>query len=275
MEFKAWMTIGEFAKLSGVSRKNLIYYDNIGLFSPEKIGKNGYRYYGYHQLDTIWVIYALKEIGMPLKEIEVYLNERSPNRLIEVFERQKKKIDLEIQKLTRISDMMEKRLEMTRESMTVTDQVIELKRCSEEWLYLSHRMTDYSDAGINAVLQEYFESCLKMGISYGAPLGDMLEKEKILKECWQEPSYYYIQVPEEMKKLPGVVRKVPGSYMIGYIRGDYECADQLYASLLREIGAQGLKVVGSGYRETLLDEIAVKSSKDYFFRISIKVEKTV
>lgn len=75
MENKATLTISEFAKLSGVSRKTLIYYDKIGLFCPETVNpESGYRYYSYLQLDVISAIYALKEIGTPLKDINVYLD---------------------------------------------------------------------------------------------------------------------------------------------------------------------------------------------------------
>lgn len=38
-------TTGQFAKLNGVNKRTLHYYDEIGLFSPEFKGENGYRYY--------------------------------------------------------------------------------------------------------------------------------------------------------------------------------------------------------------------------------------
>ena len=36
---------GEFAKLTGANKRTLHYYHDIGLFSPESIGENGYHYY--------------------------------------------------------------------------------------------------------------------------------------------------------------------------------------------------------------------------------------
>ena len=38
-------TTGQFAKLNGINRRTLHYYDEIGLFSPEFKEENGYRYY--------------------------------------------------------------------------------------------------------------------------------------------------------------------------------------------------------------------------------------
>jgi DNA-binding transcriptional MerR regulator len=74
------MKISEFAKVTGISRKNLIFYDKIGLLSPAMVDEqNNYRYYTYQQIDTVNVITVLREIGMPLKEIKAYLQERSPS----------------------------------------------------------------------------------------------------------------------------------------------------------------------------------------------------
>lgn len=43
---------GEFAKLTGVNKRTLHYYNEIGLFRPEIIGENGYHYYTcFHRTD--------------------------------------------------------------------------------------------------------------------------------------------------------------------------------------------------------------------------------
>lgn len=45
MNKKMYFSTGEFAKLAGVSKHTLFYYDEIGLLSPEiKNKENGYRY---------------------------------------------------------------------------------------------------------------------------------------------------------------------------------------------------------------------------------------
>lgn len=37
------LTTAQFAKLHGVNKRTLHYYDDIGLFSPRAKGENGYR----------------------------------------------------------------------------------------------------------------------------------------------------------------------------------------------------------------------------------------
>ncbi|MDP4109228.1 MAG: MerR family transcriptional regulator, partial [Bacillota bacterium] len=62
-------TTGEFAKICGVKKQTLFYYDEIGLFSPCRVSANGYRYYSYQQFDMFMAIQVLKEINLSLDEI--------------------------------------------------------------------------------------------------------------------------------------------------------------------------------------------------------------
>ena len=80
--FQNKISTGTFAKLCGVPKKTLLYYDEIGLFQPDHIAENGYRYYSYRQFEVLSVILALREIGMPLKEIKEYIDNRTPENMI-------------------------------------------------------------------------------------------------------------------------------------------------------------------------------------------------
>ena len=96
-----YFSTGEFAKLCNIHKKTLFYYDEIGLFKPEKIMPNGYRYYSEYQLEIFSVIYTLKDIGMPLKEIKYYMDNRTPENILELFEHESCEIEKEINKLKR------------------------------------------------------------------------------------------------------------------------------------------------------------------------------
>ena len=52
MNNERYITTGEFAKLTGVTKHTLFYYDKIGLFSPEIKKENGYRLYSFEQLEV-------------------------------------------------------------------------------------------------------------------------------------------------------------------------------------------------------------------------------
>lgn len=52
---------GEFAKLTGVNKRTLHYYNEIGLFRPEIIGENGYHYYTCFQFTELELILTLQQ----------------------------------------------------------------------------------------------------------------------------------------------------------------------------------------------------------------------
>lgn len=88
--------ISAFAKLCGLSRKTLIFYDRIGLFSPARVDANGYRRYSFSQLDMITAIQAFKELDMPLDTIRSHLLERTPENTLQLFAAQKSVIQQKI-----------------------------------------------------------------------------------------------------------------------------------------------------------------------------------
>lgn len=64
------LTIGAFAKASGLSPKALRLYDELGLLRPARVDPySGYRYYAVAQLDRARLVAWLRRLGMPLAQI--------------------------------------------------------------------------------------------------------------------------------------------------------------------------------------------------------------
>jgi DNA-binding transcriptional MerR regulator len=67
-------SIGEFARLGGVSARTLRHYDEIGLLRPAAVDPGtGYRGYSAAQLGQLNRIMALKELGLPLTQVRQLL----------------------------------------------------------------------------------------------------------------------------------------------------------------------------------------------------------
>ena len=64
-----YFTTGELAKLCKIPRKTLLYYDSLGLITPEVIEENGYRYYKRTQLFALELILTMRKLDIPLAEI--------------------------------------------------------------------------------------------------------------------------------------------------------------------------------------------------------------
>ena len=61
---------GAFAKLCGVRKGTLLFYDKEGVLRPKYISGNGYRRYGMDQYYEFALLSLLKDTGGSLKEIK-------------------------------------------------------------------------------------------------------------------------------------------------------------------------------------------------------------
>ncbi len=66
-------SVNEVSKLSGVSRRTLQYYDQIGLLPPSAVKESGYRQYDEESLRRLWSILFYKELGISLDDIRLLL----------------------------------------------------------------------------------------------------------------------------------------------------------------------------------------------------------
>lgn len=73
------MKVKDVAKITGLSRRTLQYYDEIDLMRPSRSVLN-YRLYTEEDLDRLWQIQVYKEMGFQLSEIR---------RLLKVNDEQK------------------------------------------------------------------------------------------------------------------------------------------------------------------------------------------
>lgn len=65
-----WMTVGALAKATGVTVRALHHYDEIGLLTPAHRSVAGYRMYGPAEVLRLSQIVCLRQLGLPLEEIQ-------------------------------------------------------------------------------------------------------------------------------------------------------------------------------------------------------------
>ena len=90
------LTTAQFAKLHGVNKRTLHYYDDIGLFSPRAKGENGYRFYDAAQSLDFEYIRMLKELNMSIDEIAAYCKAPTPARFLEIASAKEEEIGRQI-----------------------------------------------------------------------------------------------------------------------------------------------------------------------------------
>lgn len=72
------LRIGDLAKVTGVTKRTIDYYTNLGLLQAERSQTN-YRYYSEEQIEQIKTIEEFKKRKLSLEEIKEQLNKHKKN----------------------------------------------------------------------------------------------------------------------------------------------------------------------------------------------------
>ncbi len=97
-----YLSIGEVSKIMSVSHTSLRYYDEIGILKPAYTNQDtGYRYYAKNQIPILNLILLAIELGIPLKELEKYLQGNDDADLEKFVHYAKNKLHNSIKKLQR------------------------------------------------------------------------------------------------------------------------------------------------------------------------------
>ncbi|MFF2885740.1 MerR family transcriptional regulator [Paenibacillus sp. NPDC057967] len=135
-------TVGEFAKLTGLSIRTLHYYDEIGLLKACKDPHSGHRHYGDDDIVILQKIVTMKFLGYSLEDIQTLLRHpRFDTSLLDSFfaqkealEAQRKRIDAAIKAITRATTLLEDKKEVDSPIMISIIQSIQTENEQREWL---------------------------------------------------------------------------------------------------------------------------------------------
>lgn len=122
-------TVGQLAKLFGLSRSTLLYYDEIGILSPSVRSASNYRLYSDDDARRMEQIKVYREAGLSLEAISKLLRDDSDS-VPAVLERHLQDLSREIARLRHQQHLMGELLgnaQILRESRSLTkDQWVAL-----------------------------------------------------------------------------------------------------------------------------------------------------
>lgn len=115
-------TIGELAKLAGVTVRTLRHYDQVGLLTPSARTEAGYRMYGRADLLRLQQILFFRELDMPLAEIRAVLQDPDFD-MVAALRQHRRLLEQRMERLTRLLATLDKTLgSLTEENMELTDE---------------------------------------------------------------------------------------------------------------------------------------------------------
>ena len=196
---------GEFAKLVGVTKHTLFYYDKIGLFSPEIKLENGYRFYSFDQLDVFDVIQTLRELDVSLEEIKGYMNQRSPKRLLKLFRKEQSIIRKQMQQLKKMEEWIVKKSEIIEKTMQTDTEVIRIEEEPDRYMIQSCATEMYLIAyhkGKWQTLEDTYKKILEYGKENKIQLG---------AHCYEDILFDSLTMSEEEEYLTRIVFEIQSS----------------------------------------------------------------
>jgi DNA-binding transcriptional MerR regulator len=115
-------TVGQLARMAGVSVRTLHHYDQIGLLEPSARTEAGYRLYGEPELLRLQQILFFKELDMPLDEVRQILDDPEFDQ-IAALEHHRQLLHRRTERLTRLLKTIDRTIDrLTEDDMTLTDQ---------------------------------------------------------------------------------------------------------------------------------------------------------
>ncbi len=266
-----YLTTGEFAKICGIPKHILFHYDQIKLFQPEIIKENGYRYYSFRQFDTFSIISALKRLGMPLKEIKKYMDERNPVKLVDLLEQKSNEVSKEIKKLKNTKREIDSLKELTEEALSVEYNTIGTAYHKSMKALCSTLMDNDNDNSYPNFLTELIAFRNNSNASMIDFLGASLTIDNIRDKRFDSFSYLYTKTNNADKKNNTLVRK-EGWYLQVYYKGSYPKISEMYTEIMQYAKEHQINLGKNVYEEYLIFEIGTKNRDDYVTLILVEIE---
>jgi len=197
--------IGEFAAISGISRKMLRHYEQLGLLKPGQTDRfTGYRYYTLEQLQPIERIHTLREAGFTLREVH------------DVIERDWNVADFKAMLLQKRRDLSDKQRQIGCYLARLEQQLADIET--------ENTMPEYEIALKPVVDQFLFVDTRAMNVPMRVAVGEPEQLDSLV-----------IQIADEV---------APDVFVCTQHRGERKQLNCAFHALVRWIGANEYRVVG-------------------------------
>ena len=263
------LTIGQFAAMHGINKKTLMWYDEIGLFKPAVVNpENGYRCYNYHQSPVLETILLLRELEVPVHEIQNFMKNRSAQSLKNLLDDKIADLDSQLMHLQAIRTTLctQRRHMITLMTMDLSEiRIIEQK---ERFLVTVDVPPDTSFEEevelITAETEKYH-----LGRLHDASYGSMISISSLQNGNFDDYSKLFIELPfltyqSAMHTTPG------GKYLRAFHKGSWDKIPERYEEIFAYAQTHNLVLHGYSY-EMGINETVIDNIEDYIVQIEIPV----
>lgn len=274
---KEKLTIGEMAKLRGLTSETLRHYDRIDLFKPQYIDPHsGYRYYSIFQYEILGTIKELRQLRMTTDEIKEYLNERNFSKSLDIMKIKHAEL---VSNLKELNEMEEN----IREKIAYLEQV-EIENELQKVIF--REMKSRRLLTLHEKINNNFELCygvlnLENMLTEKTPilatnrLGIIIEETNLKLGRFEEPSTIFI-VAKNKEDIPNTYQlTIPGG-LFACIRYNGELLSSRSESLrkiLHYLNKNSYQITGYALQIMHLDITITDKPNEITFEIQVPIRK--
>lgn len=275
---KEIISITEMAKLRNISTETLRHYDRIDLLKPVHVDPDtGYRYYSITQYEKIGTIRELKNLGMSLREIKEYFDNRNVESSRILLTEQKEKIDEQIDKLIRIRQEINAKIDFL-DIVRTTDlnDEIRIKHFkARQYVYFNRTVSDdielsYDSVSLERVLSKSKQS---MPIFVTNRYGGLVSRADILKNVKPLSAKMIILYDgEEDVDECNIIEAPEGDYLCMFYVGNFWNREESIEKMLTYMKENDLVLAGDVLQMQWVDFAITDNLDDisYEFQIPVK-----
>ncbi len=268
-----YFSTGEFARLCHVKKQTLFHYDDIGLLVPDRVDEHGYRSYSYRQYETFMMIAGLKEAGMSLAQIRVYLDEQDTDRRRATIVHELDQLNERISHLENVRTVLSAEVRRFDETVTTDLDAVSIVELPARRMLRSSSLYELDDAELVRAVADY--------VAHANIFSAALLARDIAQGDCTRYAFLLAHAPEKPRRTSEIQRtgsgalipftRPAGRYAVTYHQGPYDTAGTAHGRLLRFLADLNLEYGTYVYEEYLRDEITTRDSNDYLTRIIISL----
>ncbi len=270
--------VGEFARMTGVNKRTLHYYDSEGIFSPDSVEENGYRAYSSRQFYPFYMIRMFRDMGLDLSEIKEYMQGRTPEKFAQLLAEQEEWLNQEMAKLRRMRQIVANQRRILTKAQEVRLDCVEEQEFNDCRLVVSENLRQLclreDWEGVERKFATHLRDVMEGEVLTGYTFGAMVAPEDFMRPGHEQiVSFYYVLTDKPWRQLAKEARRLRsgGRFLVTYFAGNYMNTAASYARLRHYMQEHALQPAGFAYEESLLEDMSTANEQDFITRIAVPV----
>ena len=260
------LPINSFSKLCGIDSSKLRYWDEMGVFSPLfRNPETNYRYYSVLQLLQLNIVITLTVMKVPLKIIAELSEERTPDYLLMLFEKQERILEMEMDYIRQRYSVIRTRRELINQGIRANTDSIRVMYKDEKPILLWSKNEYDEDSTFLEPLVKKTACASDYHINLNYPIGGYYENSDTFIYTPNRPCRFFSLDPLGHQKMKA------GKYLVGYSRGKYYEFGDLPERLMNYAKENALTLTGPVYIQYLFDELCTTEPDEYLAQCSIAI----